>query len=189
VPGEGKSTIALSLARIAARSGLKTIIVDGDLRRPSVAKMIGYKTEMPGLIEFLTGEKSLEECLGKDKRSDAATLVCRKAPANPADVLSSHTMQQLVIGLKQSFDLVIIDAAPVLPVNDTKILSQLVDAVLFVVRWEKTPREAAVSALRSLADVHAPIAGIAFARADSERFRYYSYGYQNYQKYAKYYHE
>ena len=76
-----------------------------------------------------------------------------------------------------------------LPVNDTKILSRLADAVLFVVRWEKTPRDAAVNALRSLADVHAPVPGVALARADNERFRYYSYGYQNYYNYSKYYND
>ena len=65
----------------------------------------------------------------------------------------------------------------------------LVDTVLFVVRWEKTPREAAVTALRALADAHVNVAGIAFARADSERYSYYNYGYHSYYHYEKYYHE
>ena len=98
-------------------------------------------------------------------------------------------MQELVANLRKEFDLVIIDSAPMLPVNDTKILSRLVDTVLFVVRWEKTPRDAAVNALRALADVHAPVAGVALARADYKRFRYYSYGYQSYYKYNKYYYD
>ena len=65
----------------------------------------------------------------------------------------------------------------------------MADTVLFVVRWEKTPRDAAINALRSLMDVHAPVAGVALSRANYDRFRFYSYGYQDYYKYRKYYHE
>ena len=140
-----------------------------------------------GLIEALLNELPLDKCLAKDPKSDAVILPCLKSPANPADLLNSQAMHQLVANLSKAFDLVIIDSAPMLPVNDTKILSRMADAVLFVVRWEKTPREAVVNALRSLTDVHAPVSGVALARADSERFRYYSYGYQNYYSYNKYY--
>ena len=189
VPGEGKTTLAVSLARMAARSGMKTIIVDGDLRRPNVAKAFGGEELQQGLIEVLTDKLPLDMCLGKDPRSEVVVLPCLQTPANPADALASQAMQQLVTNLRKVFDLVIIDSAPMLPVNDTKILSRLADTVLFVVRWEKTPRDAAFNALRSLADVHAPVAGVALARADNERFRYYSYGYQNYYSYSKYYND
>ncbi|MGH7194187.1 MAG: CpsD/CapB family tyrosine-protein kinase, partial [Candidatus Saccharimonadales bacterium] len=187
VPGEGKTTIAMSMARIAARSGLKTIVVDGDLRRPKVAKSFGATTFENGLVEALLGHVPLDQCLTKDAKSEVVVLPCLKTPPNPADMLGSHAMQQLVTNLSKAFDLILIDSAPLLPVNDTKILSRMADAVLFVVRWERTPREAVVNALRSLADVHAPVSGIALARADSERFRYYSYGYHNYYNYNRYY--
>lgn len=189
VPGEGKTTVAVSLARIAARGGLKAVVVDGDLRRPNVAKMAGSPETDSGLIEALTDKSKLEKCLIKDTKSDAMILPCLQTPASPTDVLGSQAMKAVVDGLRQSFDLVIIDSAPLLPVNDTKILSLLADAVLLVVRWEKTPRDAAANALRSLMDVRAPVAGIALARADNERFRYYSYGYQDYYSYSKYYSE
>ncbi|MGA7676569.1 MAG: polysaccharide biosynthesis tyrosine autokinase [Rhizomicrobium sp.] len=189
VPDEGKTTIALSLARVAARSGLKTIIVDGDLRRPSLAKTIGKNEFQRGLVEALTNEYPLDQCISKDTRTDAFVLPCLHTPASAADLLASNAMQQLIAKLRIVFDLVIIDSAPVLPINDTKILGRLVDTVLFVVRWEKTPREAAVTALRALADAHVNVAGIAFARADSERYSYYNYGYHSYYHYEKYYHE
>jgi succinoglycan biosynthesis transport protein ExoP len=187
VPGEGKTTLAVSLARLGARSGLKTIIVDGDLRRPTVASVLGLKDPRFGIVEAVTGSQPLDHCFSKDPRSDAIVLPCVQKPASPSDLLSSQAMRHLVQNLAKAFDLVIIDSAPVLPVNDTKILSQLADSVLFVARWEKTPREGVSNALRSLTDAHAPVAGIALARADMSRFQYYSYGYQDYHYYNKYY--
>jgi Mrp family chromosome partitioning ATPase len=112
-----------------------------------------------------------------------------KKPVSPSDLLGSHATRNFIGNLAKIFDLVIIDSAPVLPVHDTKILSQLADTVLFVTRWEKTPREGVSNALRALADVNAPVAGIALARADMRRFQYYSYGYQDYYYYNKYYAE
>jgi exopolysaccharide transport family protein len=187
VPSEGKTTLAVSLARMAARSGVRTIIVDGDLRRPKIAQAFSRRIANHGLIEVLTGRMPLDMCLSKDPRSPLVVLPCLQTPANPADMLASQAMQKLMENLERVFDLVIIDSAPVLLVNDTKILSRLADAVLFAVRWEKTPRDAVVNALRSLADVHAPVAGVALTRTDNRRFRYYSYGYQNYDSYSGYY--
>ena len=189
VPGEGKTTVAVSLARIAARGGLRAVVVDGDLRRPSVAAMMGLEDREPGLIEALTDKSALDDCFHQDSQSDALILPCLNTPASPTDILGSQAIKRIVETLRQSFDLVVIDSAPLLPVNDTKILSLLSDAVLMVVRWEKTPRDAAANALRSLLDVRAPVAGIALTRADNERFRYYSYGYQDYYSYSKYYSE
>jgi exopolysaccharide transport family protein len=187
VPSEGKTTVALSLARIAARGGMNAVIVDGDMRRPNVANTAELGAHDKGLIEYLTDKAGLEEVLHKDPISDAKILPCLSTPASPTDVLASNAMRKLVADLRERFDLVIIDSAPLLPVNDTKILSLLADAVLMVIRWEKTPRDAAANAARILMDVRAPVAGVSLTRADNERFRYYSYGYQSYHHYSKYY--
>lgn len=187
VPSEGKTTIALSLARIAARGGMKAVLVDGDLRRPNVAKSANVVTTENGLIEILTDKTPLDAALHNDSLSEAKILPCLHTPASPTDILASNAMRKLVSSLRDTFDLVIIDSAPLLPVNDTKILGMLADAVLMVVRWEKTPRDAVANAARILFDVRAPVAGIALTRADTERFRYYSYGYQSYYHYSKYY--
>lgn len=187
VPSEGKTTVAVSLARIAARGGLKSVIVDGDMRRPNVAKTAKLEGAENGLTEFLSEKSELLRALHKDPLSDAKIMPCLHTPASPTDILSSFAMKKLISSLRNEFDLVIVDSAPLLPVNDTKILSMLADAVLMVVRWEKTPRDAAINAARILTDVRAPVAGLALTRADSERFRYYSYGYQSYHNYSKYY--
>lgn len=187
VPGEGKTTVAISLARMGAQSGLKVAIVDGDLRRPNVLKTIGLAQPDAGLIEAVTSKVAFEHCVARDTKTTASILPCLKTPPNPADVLGSNAFSYLLRNLKASFDLIIIDSAPLLPVNDTKILSRLADAVVFVVRWEKTPRTAAANAIRMLHDARAPLACVALARADSERFQYYSYGYQSYYGYNEYY--
>lgn len=187
VPDEGKTTVAISLARVAARGGLKTLLIDGDLRRPRVANAMGLSRLSVGLIEVLMGTHALEDCLAHDEKSGVLILPCPSPPPNPADILMSQAMRNLLDEVQEQFDLVIIDSAPVLPVNDTKIIAGMVDGVVVTTRWEKTPREAIANALRSLADARAVILGIALTRAHSERFYYYSYGYQNYHNYGKYY--
>lgn len=189
VPDEGKTTVALSLARTAAHSEQKVLLLDCDFRRPSLAGAMGMTEKRDGLTEILAGEATLEKCLIRDPRSSVLFLPTSRMSASPPDVLGSAAMEKLITGLKSQFDMIVIDSAPLLPVNDTKILARLVDAVLFVVRWEKTPRDAVSNAARALADVQAPVAGVVMARADAERYRYYSYGYQSYYSYNKYYGE
>jgi exopolysaccharide transport family protein len=187
VPDEGKTTVAISLARLAALSGEKVVLVDGDLRRPSIAGSLGIAQDGKGIIDMLTGEAGLELCVVTDPRSPVSVLTAAKGAVSPPDLLGSVAMSRVIAGLRNHFDLVVIDSAPLLPVNDTKILAQLADAVVFVVRWEKTPRDAVVQAARHLMDVNAPVAGVVLSRANTERYKYYSYGYQDYHNYNKYY--
>jgi Mrp family chromosome partitioning ATPase len=106
---------------------------------------------------------------------------------NPSDLLASDAMADLIATLSASCDLLVIDSSPLLPVNDARILARLADAVVFVVRWERTPRAASLQALRSLTDVMAPVAGIVLARADKEQFQYHNYGKKTYRSFNKYY--
>jgi succinoglycan biosynthesis transport protein ExoP len=106
---------------------------------------------------------------------------------NPSDLLASDEMAKLVESLSASCDLLIIDSAPLLPVNDARILARLADAVVFVVRWERTPRAASLHALRSLTDVMAPLAGIVLTRTDRDQFRYENYGKRRFRNFNKYY--
>jgi succinoglycan biosynthesis transport protein ExoP len=189
VPNEGKTTTAISLARLASKNGSRVALVDADLRHPEVATIMGLSAFGGGIVDVLQGGQPLDKCLVKDPRSDVMVLPCQKETVNPTDLLSSAAMRNLLSGLSTGFDLVIVDSAPVLPVHDTKILSRSVDAVLLATRWVKTPREGVAGALRSLSDVRAPVIGVALTRADMRRFQDYSYGYQNYSNYNKYYSE
>jgi exopolysaccharide transport family protein len=188
VPGEGKTTTALSLARHVAQTGLKVVLVDADLRRPAVQAAAKLDAPQYDLIDLLKRDATLEQALIKDPKSNVAILPAGKHVKNAPDLIESLAMANLIANLRATFDLVILDSAPILPVTDTKILSRLADAVLFVVRWEQTPRDAAAEAVKALRDVHASIAGVALTRADTKRFHYYSFGYGSYYySYAKYY--
>jgi polysaccharide biosynthesis transport protein len=188
LPSEGKTTTSLSLARHLAQTGQKVVLVDGDLRRPSV-KSVAELGEIPhDLVDLLKGEVELKDALMKDPKSNVMILPAAKHVKNAPDLIESQALAKVILDLRQQFDYVILDSAPILPVTDTRILTRLADAVLFVVRWEKTPRDAAADAVKSLRDVHAPLAGIALTRADTKRFHYYSFGYGSYYyAYAKYY--
>jgi polysaccharide biosynthesis transport protein len=186
VPAEGKSTIGISLARAASAAGLRTVIIDCDMRRPATIKHV-YQDYEKGLVEALRDATPLQECLTKDTLSNAMILPCIGIPPSPSDLLTSRSMEHLISMLRDAFDFVLLDSPPVLPVNDAKILGRLADTTLFAIRWEKTPREAATNAIRGLMDAHVSVSGIVMTRADSERFRYYSYGYQDYSNYTKYY--
>jgi capsular exopolysaccharide synthesis family protein len=187
VPDEGKTTVSLSLARMAAKTGKKVVIVDGDLRRPSVANTLQLKDAKKGIVEVLSGEVALDLCLQKDPRSGALVLPAVASTVSAPDLLGSVAMERLIEALKMYYDLIIIDSAPLLPVHDTKLLVRIADTVLFAVRWERTPRDAVANAARALADAHATVAGIVLTRADATRYQYYSYGYQSYRGYNKYY--
>jgi exopolysaccharide transport family protein len=188
LPGEGKTTTSLSLARHVAQTGQSVVLVDGDLRRPNVMAQTGLTDIKRDLVDVLKGEATIDECLVQDSKSSVMLLPVARHVKNAPDLIESQSMAKLVADLRQRFDLVVIDSAPVLPVTDTRILTRLSDAVLFVIRWERTPRDAASDAVRSLRDVNATIAGIALTRADAKRFHYYSFGYGGYYyAYSKYY--
>jgi succinoglycan biosynthesis transport protein ExoP len=188
VPGEGKTTTALSLARHVALSGKKVILIDGDLRRPSISGAAGVQAKDRDLIDVLSGTCSVDDAISTETKSGLVILPAARFVKNAPDLLGSLAMHRLLSNLRSRFEFVVIDSAPILPVNDTKVLLRLVDAILFVVRWERTPRNAAMDAVRTLREARAPLAGIVLSRADTKRFHYYSFGDTGYYAtYAKYY--
>jgi succinoglycan biosynthesis transport protein ExoP len=177
VPNEGKTSTAVALARLAAQGGQRVILVDGDLRHPSVAGAFGSKRPEAGLIEVLSGKRDLQSVLVRDSMTDLQYLPIVTPPANPSDLITSDAMRRLIEGLEQAFDLVVIDAAPVIPVSDSRLLSRLADKVIYVVHWDKTPREAVMSGVKMLRDGGANIAGTVLNHTDLRRHAIYGYGY------------
>lgn len=186
LPGEGKTTTSLALARTMAISGAKTIVIDCDLRQRGINRVLTYDPQK-GLLEVLNGSVTLEEAL-IDDASGAKILPLTKSAYTPRDVFGTDAMKSLVARLREEFDAVVIDTAPVLPIADTRVLAPLADVVVLLVRWRKTPKKASESALRLLKSVHAYVAGAALTQVDLKAQARYGYGdpgyyYRSYRKY------
>jgi polysaccharide biosynthesis transport protein len=188
LPGEGKTTTSVCLARSAAQQGLKVILVDCDLRRRSVNRLFGAEPAR-GLIEVLAGEATLEEVLTTDQVTGARLLPLAKSSMTPKDVFGSAAMDRLLEELRRTYDLVVLDTAPVLPVADTRVLAPKADVVVFLAHWRKTPQHAIEAAFRLLSGTGAHLAGVALTQVDMKQQSKYGYGDPGYYyaEYKKYY--
>ena len=154
---DGKSTTVANLAVALARSGERVIAVDADLRRPRLASILGVEHEL-GLSSVLTREATLDEAL-RTSVDGVLVLPAGPLPSNPAEMVGSQAMADLLALLETRADVVVIDAPPVLPVTDAVALSTQVDAVVLVVRAGRTKREGAADATRRLQVVGASLLG------------------------------
>nr|WP_254436087.1 polysaccharide biosynthesis tyrosine autokinase [Ruegeria arenilitoris] len=193
VPREGKTTSAMLMAMTSRQMGKSAIIVDCDLRMPSLADMLKDIGKQPGLLSVIDGTASVNDAIYEEPASGVHVLMTRarerKTSINAADVLSSQRFVYLIKALSEAYDLVILDTPPALVVTDARILSQLADAVVYAVRWDKTPRDAVLEGLKELRSVGAPISGLVMTLINEARATKYSYeGYNYYKgKYRDYY--
>jgi capsular exopolysaccharide synthesis family protein len=149
-PEEGKSLVAANLALNQSRSKvLKTLLIDGDLRRPTVASRFGFDRSLPGLSECLRGERDLSEVVYKLNGSGLWFLPAGRAPENPLDLMQSGRVPELLDRLAGFFDWVIVDTPPVVPVADTAFWMKLADGVLVVIRESVSEKKVVERALNS----------------------------------------
>ena len=148
IPEEGKTLTAANLALNQSRSKvLKTVLIDGDLRRPSVGERFGLSRSLPGLVECLTGEKKLSEVLYKLQGTNLFVVPAGIPPENPLELMQSGRAAEVLTRLGNVFDWVIIDSPPVIPLADTSFWMKLSDGVLLVARegvTEKRPLKRAL---------------------------------------------
>lgn len=175
VPGEGKTSIATSLARLLAMSGRRVVIVDADLRYPSVHRVFALRRS-PGLSEWINDSVPISEVLQKDRPSGACVVSAGRSSVPPADILQSPRVATLLAMLSGQFDFVIIDSPPVLAVHDAGIIAQLADLTVVAVRWGKTPATALGAALQRLHDFDIQMTGVMLTRVDERKYAKYSYG-------------
>jgi capsular exopolysaccharide synthesis family protein len=157
--GEGKSTVALNLALTVAKGGRKVILVDADLRLPSVATATGIEGEI-GLTTVLVGTSSLEESIQYWAHDGLALLASGPLPPNPSELLGSAAMSNLIEELQTRFDLIIVDSPPILPVADASVLTRSTDSVLLVVGTKKVSQHSLSKAIDQLNFVDANILGV-----------------------------
>jgi capsular exopolysaccharide synthesis family protein len=174
VSGEGKSTVAVSLACMLALAGRRVVIVDADLRHPNVHRMMQLQ-KSPGLAEVIAGEKELEEVLQVESASGAYVLAAGASVSSPGDILESPRLRQILLALSLDFDTVIIDSPPVLAVYDAGVVAQHADTTIMVVRWGDTKTATFVTALRRMSDLNIPVKGIVLSMVNSKKYGLYGY--------------
>ena len=189
LPQEGKTTLSVSLSTFAARSSQKVLLIDLDLRHPSVHRDLAVPDPEHGFVEYMAGEKTLDEVVQHDEETGLYYLPVKRQTANPTDLLGSQKMRQLVATLRGAFDYIVMDSAPLLGVTDSKVAALLCDKVLFVSQWEKTTKETAQNGLAHLREINVSVAGAVLTQVDVQKHAQYGYGDvgQYYGKYQKYY--
>ncbi len=175
VPGEGKTTFAVSLAASLAQSGMRVLLFDLDLRRPTVGREIPLG-EGGAFARFVAGEQQSDEAVQRDPESGIEVISFQHSRLNPTRLLQSQRMAALIGLLRASYDCVILDGPPLLGVSDSKLMTALADAVVFVVRWEETTLDLVEDAVRQLEAAHARIGGAVITQVDVERHAQYGYG-------------
>lgn len=174
MPNEGKTSVAVSLGRLQAQVGQKVVIVDCDVRRPSVHTALRMDPG-PGLVQCVLGEISVDEALQQDPESGLYVLRAGGTPPNPPDLFDSIPMQKLLTTLARRYDLVILDSAPLMAVSDTLFLARLADKTVLIVRWVRTRREAAKLALNKLLDAKSDVAGVLLTMVDVKGHAQYGF--------------
>lgn len=165
LPGEGKTTSSLCLARIAAMSGEKVILVDCDLRRRGLNDLLDIDPEF-GLLDVLSGARHWLSAVGRDEASGAHVLPVASSQFTPRDLFGSPEMKTLINDLSSCYDMIILDCAPILAVAETRILTATADTVILVSRARKTPTHALVAAVQQIEASGGHVGGVAVNRVD-----------------------
>ena len=179
-PQEGKTTIAVNLAGSFAHSKKKVLLIDCDLRKPSVHKLFGVN-RTPGLIDYLIGNAKLNEVLTVSKISNLSYISAGTIPPNPAEMLDSQEMRRFLKKMRDEYDLIILDSPPIIAVTDSEILTSMVDGTLLVVSSENTEIEMMERSVELIRRENTQFLGTVL-----NNFSYKS-GYGSYYKYYYYY--
>ncbi|WP_260439502.1 polysaccharide biosynthesis tyrosine autokinase [Humibacillus xanthopallidus] len=177
VPGEGKTTTTINLAMAMADAGSKVLLIDGDLRNPSVASTMGLDGSF-GLTTLLLGQADPGDVIQRWRESTLHVLPAGPVPPNPSELLGSEPMETLFGKLSHDFDFILVDSPPVVPVIDAVLINKLTHGLIMVVAADRTRKRDLASAVHSLETVDAPVAGFALnmAPATSTAHRYGYYG-------------
>ena len=181
-PDDGKSTTIANLAITFASSGSRTVLVDADLRRPQLHRLFdlpndfGLTTLVSEMARAAEGDESVRLPLQTTSIPDLMVLTSGPVPPNPAEILSSQRMAELLARLRGSADYVLIDTPPIIAVTDAAVLASRVDGVLLVVNAGKTRRDLAIKARDMLKQVNANLLGVVLNNAQLDKSAYAYYG-------------
>jgi capsular exopolysaccharide synthesis family protein len=177
IQGEGKTTLSSNLALAFSQLG-PTLLIDADLRKPRVASVTNVKQDL-GLVEVVAGQRALKDSVSRDP--DAPNLYILKAgtiPPNPLELLSSDRFLRLLEEMKNRFEHVVLDSAPVLPVSDSVVVARNVDAVVMVVQAGRTTHRMAADAVKRMRTAAVTPVGVVLSQVGGRRgSSYYGQGY------------
>lgn len=184
VLSEGKSTTCSFLAMTAAHhKGLKTLLIDSDLRRPNLHNHFQTMRE-PGLVEVLVGHATAADVIRHTEVENLDIITSGKHCSNPADIFHPEIISKAIEELKFFYDLIIIDSAPLVPVSDPMLLAPLVDGILLVVRAGSTQKEIVERAVGILGQNKSKVRGVALNNMTNALPYYYDYSHYGYQYHA-----
>ena len=183
VPGEGKSTVAANLAYALGQME-NVLLIDADMRRPTLAKNFGFPVGTPGLANLIAGTAKLEECI---KNVDGVDMLSAgSVPPNPLELLSSPRFAEVIQYLREKYDRVIIDSPPTQAVSDALVLGTLANALIYVIRSESTAKPLVVKGIGQLLQSNAPVTGIVLNQVDIKKAMKNGYNYGGYYDYYGY---
>ena len=183
-PGEGKTTIASNLGISLAQLGRRVLLIDGDMRRPSIHKLFDIQDHSSGLVSYLTGQAEWRNMVHPTGMKDLDCLLCGPVPPNPSELLSSDRMLDLIREAMNEYQFVLLDTPPLLNVADGRILATMVDGAVLVVKGATTPRELVQRAQFHVRDVGAHLIGAVLNNVDLRHDGYY-YSYYQYRGYGE----
>ena len=164
LPEEGKTFFSVALARSVARAGGRSLLIDCDLRRPSIAGTLGIATQ-PGLGALVAGQR-LSELVQRDAADQLDVITAAAVRDNVQSIVSSEALRALLAEARDQYDLIVLDSPPVLAVVDSRVMSLMADATVMVVRWRRTPRVLVLQALKQLRVYGARVAGVVITQAN-----------------------
>ena len=191
LPHEGKTTVASNFAESIAHAGRKVILIDGDLRNPTLSRRLVSKPDV-GVLEVIAGKIELRDAIYTDNLSGLAFLpaVIESRLAHSSEILSSEVFRQLIDRLRKSYDYIIIDLPPLAPVVDARATTNIVDSYVFVIEWGKTRTNMVQRQLSSAPEIFDRLLGVVLNKANVkvlERYEdYYGRSYYKKNYYARY---
>ncbi len=183
-PSEGKTTTAVNIAEVMARAGDRTLIIDADMRRPRIHKIIKLEGDEKGFSNYLTGNATLDEIIHKTPIETLFVIPAGPIPPNPVEILNSPRLKELLNKIGERFDRIIIDTPPVIAVTDAAILARMADGVIFTVCGGRAHKDIVKRGINGLIKVGGNIFGVILNNVNIYRASYYDYYYYNYYRYA-----
>ena len=179
VPNEGKTTVAVNLAHTLAFGGSRVLLVDGDLRKGSLHKMLDLQPD-PGLSDLMGDQTLKDQVIQTNNVPNLCFIASGKMHGNPGDAFLGSGLQNLLANWRQEFDYVVIDSSPIFAADDAPTLAPKVDGVIFVVRGRFSHARAVMTALELLRQRQAKVLGLVYNRARAGRKEHYYYTYKAY---------